>query len=153
MNVDRKVIFVTYGNQAYYKSLERIRSEAEATGEFDKILVYTDKDLPDHIKQHPLMRYKRGGGYWFWKPWVISQALKFASDNDIVVYSDCGNTVYPHKQWHKLFKKLDNHDAVLFYNGGRMECWSSSTMMRHFNLSTKWGGRQISNHKQFYAFY
>ncbi len=135
-----KIIFVTYGNECYYESLKRIRAEAEATRLFNEILTFTDKDLPDEIQNHPLMRYKRGGGYWLWKPWAVLQALNMAGENDIVVYSDCGNTIYTHPQWQELFHKLRKHDAIFYYNGGKMEAWSSKIMMNHFKLSCKMGG-------------
>ena len=135
-----KVIFVTYGNQEYYKSLDRIRKEAAATQVFDRILVYTDKDLPVEITSHVLMRHKRGGGYWVWKPWAILQAMNVASDNDIIVYSDSGNTLYKHPQWFSILRKLDKYDALLFYTGGIMHQWSSKAMMDYFNLSLYGGG-------------
>lgn len=48
---------------------------AEKTGLFDRIILYTDKDLPQEITNHELMSYKRGGGYWLWKPYIILNAL------------------------------------------------------------------------------
>ena len=71
-----KVIFITYGDEIYRDSRARIRKMAEDTGIFDEILVYTPADLPDEVKNHELMQYKRGGGYWFWKPYVILKTLQ-----------------------------------------------------------------------------
>lgn len=126
-------IFVTYGNESYYHSLERIRHEAEATGEFDEILIFTDHDLPEEVKQSELMKYKRGGGYWLWKPWVVLQALETASDNDIIVYSDCGNTLYKHSGWKKLFKKMDNAAGLFFYNGSKMAQYTKRSVLNYFD--------------------
>lgn len=125
-------IFVTYGNQPYYKSLERIRSEAENTGEFDEILTFTDNDVPDEIKASTLWSHKRGGGYWLWKPWVVLKAMEYADDTDIIIYSDCGNTLFPNKGWQEYFNLLSTYNAVFFYNGSKMENWCRKSAL---NLS------------------
>lgn len=128
-----KTIFVTYGNKPYYDSLKRIRKEAQDTGIFDIILTFTDQDCPPQISNSLLFRHKRGGGYWVWKPWAVLQALKIAGENDIVVYSDCGNTIFDNKSsWHNLFHKLRNRDAMFFYNGGRMKYWTRKNVFEAF---------------------
>lgn len=33
---------------------------------------------------------QRGGGYWIWKPYIISKMLEKLNDNDILVYIDAG---------------------------------------------------------------
>lgn len=141
-----RIIFVTYGNQPYYNSLVRLHKEAERTRLFDEILIYTDKDLPTEITSNLLFSYKRGGGYWLWKPWVVLQALSRAKEDDIIVYSDCGNTVYPDiKGWHKFFKYLNNNNAVFFYNGGRMYKWARKTIFDYFPQIKKNNYQIISN--------
>lgn len=136
-----KKIFVSYGNEPYYKSLDRIKKEVEETGLFDEILIYTDKDLPEDIKNNILYSYKRGGGYWIWKPWVVLQALKHAQKDDIIVYSDCGNTIYKHKAWLKYFHMMRKYDALFFYNGGSLEKWTRNSVFEYF-------GKEL--HKNFY---
>ncbi len=126
-------IFVTYGNSNYYSSLERIGKEAVETGEFDEVLVYTDKDLPMEILQHELMKYKRGGGYWLWKPWAILHALQVADEGDYIFYSDCGNTLYRHGEWESYFSYLKNNDYLLFYNGGKMKVWTKKLLLEQFH--------------------
>lgn len=133
-----KHIFVTYGNHEYYNSLQRIRDEVENTKLFDKILIYTDDDLPKEITENILFSYKRGGGYWLWKPWVILQAINEANDGDIIVYSDCGNTIYPNLEgWLDLFRLMKKHNAVFFYNGGRMYKWTRKSVFSKFGTGLK----------------
>lgn len=45
-----KKIFITYGDDLYKRSLERICHEAEQSGEFDEIIAYTPTDIPESIK-------------------------------------------------------------------------------------------------------
>ncbi len=42
-----KRTFVTYGDDNYRESLQRIKAEAEATGLFDSVRLYTPADLPE----------------------------------------------------------------------------------------------------------
>ena len=44
-----KKTFVTYGDDNYRESLERIGREARATGVFDSVRLYTPADLPEPI--------------------------------------------------------------------------------------------------------
>lgn len=126
-------IFVTYGNEEYYPSLERIKKEAEVTKLFDKILIFTDRDLPEEITSNETFQFKKGGGYWIWKPWVTLQALKEAKPNDIVVWSDAGNTIFPFtKGWLRLFKFLKKYNGVFFYNGGTLVKWTRKSVFEFF---------------------
>lgn len=39
-----------------------------------------------------ILRHRRGGGYWLWKPYVIT-AMLAASNAEFVLYCDCGSTL------------------------------------------------------------
>lgn len=56
-----KKYFITYGDDAFYLSRKQLAKQAQKSGLFDEVIVYTPKDLPDSIKASPLMAYKRGG--------------------------------------------------------------------------------------------
>ena len=70
-----KKYFVSYGDINYTESLNRIGREAESLGLFDEVRLYSDNSLPEPFKGYT-QRYKRGGGYWMWKPWVIHDMLE-----------------------------------------------------------------------------
>lgn len=128
-----KKIFISYGNEGYYKALIRIGDKAKATGLFDDIMLFTDKDLPPEMTNHRLMGYKRGGGYWLWKPYVILQALKQCDEHDVVVYSDAGNEVYSHQEWNSWFKELNHKDAIFFRNGAVMRQWCRKGLLDYYS--------------------
>lgn len=131
--MDRKKIFISYGNQIYYDSLKRLEKMALETGVFDTVIMYTDKDLPDDIKQHPLMQYSRGGGYWLWKPYFTLKALKeVAGSDDIVIYSDSGNEVFAHREWDEYFEILKTHSAICFKYGDLMKCRTRKELLDAF---------------------
>lgn len=126
---NRKYVFVSYGNELYHHSLERLRQQALSLNIFDKVLIMSERDLPSSITEHQLFRYNRGGGYWLWKPWCCLQALKVAGPNGVVVYSDCGNTLFPSHEWNHWFDILKHRDALFFYNGGLMYQWTRSELL------------------------
>lgn len=55
-------ILITYGDERYAKSRERLAEEARSLGIFDQVVAYTPNDLGDSMRNHPLMKYQRGGG-------------------------------------------------------------------------------------------
>lgn len=56
-----KKVFITYGDQKYKDSLQRIKKEAEALEIFDEIHLYNDKLLPDLFQEY-VRQYERGAG-------------------------------------------------------------------------------------------
>lgn len=128
-----KKILITYGNDIYYDSIVRQKDMAERTKIFDKIILYTDKDLPDEITHHELMKYKRGGGYWLWKPYIILKTLEEMEDNDILVYSDGGNEIFADPMWNMYFKTLEKYNLLLFKYWGRMQQWTRKNLLEHFH--------------------
>jgi len=128
-----KKVFITYGNSGYYNSLKRIRKEAEDTRLFDEIIIRTDKDLPSDLLNHPLMQYTRGGGYWVWKPYVILTALVECSDDDILVYSDCGNQVFHDKEWDKYWTILKRKNGIFFRYGALAKQRTRKNLLMQFN--------------------
>lgn len=88
-----KVHFITFANTDSNFSQERIIYEAERTKIFDSIKFYTEKDFDDEFMSRCgeyFKTYKRGYGYWSWKPYIIRKELQKMNDGDVVVYADSG---------------------------------------------------------------
>jgi len=71
--------FVSYGNEKFIQSRERIRKEAEQMGCFNgQIKVYTPEDLSEEFKTAvgDVLNEVRGGGYMTWKPYIIASILR-----------------------------------------------------------------------------
>lgn len=109
-----KKVFVAYGSGSYLNSLRRIGREARKLHLFHKVILYRESDLPSFIKSSPLMAYKRGGGYWVWKPYIIWKTMQQYPDA-IVVYADCGCTLQTNmEEWERWFRLLETYDSVAF---------------------------------------
>ncbi len=130
----RKIILITYGNERFYSSLTQLKKMAEATPFFDKIIVYTDKDLPHNILSHNLLQDTRGGGYWLWKPYIIKKTLEeVAVDDDLVVYSDGGNEIFNDPRWNHYFKIMDSKNALVVKFRELMKYWTRKNLLEHYS--------------------
>lgn len=106
-------ILIFYGTEEFSGSLIRLKKEAKSLNIFDKIIIYTPDDLPIHIKSNPLMNYKKGGGYWLWKPYIIWKTLQ-DKPNSCVVYIDAGCSVSKSTEWKEYFDLIKTYDTILF---------------------------------------
>lgn len=88
-----KIIFVTYASGRYKKNIFWNKLFVSIFIRPNKSFFYTDEDLhkTDFYKKHrDVFDAEIGAGYWAWKPWVISQAINYAEEGDVVLYQDCG---------------------------------------------------------------
>lgn len=165
------VIFISYGDENFKRSLKRISREARSLGIFDKVITYTPKDLSDEIKQSPLMNYKRGGGYWLWKPYLIWETMQ-KYPNAMVVYADAGCTLNKNfQEWKFWFEIMKNTDTLLTCyqpnvdygwdmfdsQSVKIEVWTKRATIEYFdslfnssdwhNCNKIWGGFIIAKNK------
>lgn len=136
-----KKIFIAYADDSLAYSLKRIGRQARRLNLFDEVILYTPADLSDEVRTHPLMQYKRGGGYWLWKPWLIQKTLREHAPGDIVVYVDAGSTLRKSPEWERLFELMGNYDTLCFQYAETVAAFA-----RWGNASTKikyWTKKQM----------
>ena len=141
-HLKKSKIFITYGDDNFRLSLKRIRKEAYKLGIFDKVIVYTPKDVSNEIEQSPLMANKRGGGYWLWKPYVIWKTMQ-KYPNAIVVYADAGCTLNRnYEEWNSWFEIMKSVDTLLTHYRPNVDYgWSDAFKTSSVKIST-WTKRQ-----------
>ena len=125
-------IFITYGDELYAANLSRITQMAKQTEQFDIVIPYTHKDLPENLLNHPLFKYQRGGGYWLWKPYIIMKTLEQCSNDDIVIYVDAGSEVFKDSQWQKYFTTMKKSSAIVFKFCCLMKHWTKKKLLDRF---------------------
>lgn len=125
--------FVTYGNELYVNSRERLADEARKTGYFDKIIIYTPEMLPDYITNNSSFACVRGGGYWIWKPYVIKKTLESMEEGDVLLYCDAGMKLLESNKWNKYWDILLNYDIISFELGTFNIAWTRNYVFKHFN--------------------
>ena len=62
-------------------------------GGFDKVMEYSPEDLDEEFrrKNEQILKHKKGGGYWLWKPYIIEKTLATMEKEDFLFYADAGS--------------------------------------------------------------
>jgi len=113
-------------NDGYFNA-QKINSQTglEIAG-FDKVINYGFNSLSDDfVKNHQQhFQYKRGAGYWVWKPQILVNALSKVNYGDIVMYSDSG-CHFIHSM-NPVFEILENTEKkiVVFQLAQTEDCWT-----------------------------
>lgn len=136
-----KKIFIAYANENMAYSLKRIGKQARKLNIFDEVILWTHNDLPEYIKQSPLMKYSYGGGFWAWKPCIIYETLQRYEDGTVVCYVDAGCTLNKGVEWEMFFEIMEDYDSLCFHYQKIVPEWqkygTTSTKIKH------WGKRSL----------
>ena len=131
-----KFIFIAYADSGMAYSLKAIGCQAEKLGFFDEVILYTPEDLPEAVRNSPLMKFKYGGGYWAWKPWIIDHTLKTHDEGDVVCYVDAGCSLNRTSEWYVYMELMDRFDTMVFRYPDDVPVWEkyggSSTKIKHW---------------------
>lgn len=136
-----KKIFIAYANENMAYSLKRIGKQAHKLNIFDEVILWTPNELPEYIKQSPLMKYSYGGGFWAWKPCIIYETLQRYEDGTIVCYVDAGCTLNKGVEWEMFFEIMEDYDSLCFHYQKIVPEWQ-----KYGTISTKikhWGKRSL----------
>lgn len=125
-------IFLTYGDIGYEKAKVKIVAEAQATGEFEFIYSLDRKDISSKLASSEVIKIKRGGGLWSWKPDIILSTMEKAQIGDIIVYCDAGCSLYPSREWKKYWRKLEHHDIIAQRIFQKTQRWTRKEIIDYF---------------------
>lgn len=130
-------VFITYGDAGYEKAKERIVRDSEKTHEF-QIVISCDRDnLSRELLESDIIKVKRGGGLWSWKPDIILSMMSILEDGDIIVYCDAGCSLYPSKEWSKFWRLLDKYDIIAQRIFQRTDKWTRKEILDLFRDNGK----------------
>ena len=132
--------FISYGDEKFSGYREEIAKEAYNTKCFDKILVYTEKDLGNDIRDSVSWRFSKGGGYWSWKPYVIYKTLLAMEPDDILLYCDVGCTLGQTKKWQKLWQIVESNDITCSLIQTTNKKWNRKSIFEYFNTNGAYWG-------------
>lgn len=108
---------VSYADAAYRLAQERLMDSAARYG-IDRLRPWTRDALErtSFYRMHQaVLDEPRGGGYWLWKPFVITQTLKDMAPDDLLAYSDAGMEVIADVQ--PLFALCRERRDILIFAG------------------------------------
>lgn len=131
-----KRILITYSDENMKFSRKLLKFQARMINIFDKIIIYTPESLPSYIKESPLMKYKKGGGYWAWKPCIIWETLQKINDDDILCYVDAGCSLFRGEDWIYYFELMNKYNVLCFQYQDNISEWKkfgeTSTQIRYW---------------------
>lgn len=138
-------VFITFGagGQNYYDAGKRLIKQAKSTGYFDKIILYTDKDLKNDKEfwnQHSnfISKNKRGYGYWIWKSYIIKKTMEIMKDGDILLYLDCGCEIGGSKQlFIPEFFNYVKKDKIIGSPACIEKEWCKKDLIKYLNVDNK----------------
>lgn len=87
-----RIVLVNYADEKYQDTQEICSRTGKIIGRFDEVISYTPNDIDSDFKSKykNILKVKRGGGLWLWKPYVIKKALGKLNDGDYLFYCDSG---------------------------------------------------------------
>lgn len=155
-----KIHFITYGDDNFKKSKARILKEAEEFGEFTTITGYGPEDLDNNFKEKykDILKEKRGGGYWIWRPYILNKKFQEIDDDDIIIFLDAGSGINPKGktrlyEYINMFNNTDKGIISFQHNNGyeghphlEEKYWTTKEIFKYFNVDLN---DQIINTKQF----
>ena len=86
------ILLVNYAT-ARFRPYQRLSSQtALRLGCIDRVIQCGPEDLDGEFQRRNahLLRERRGGGFWIWKPYLIQRELQNLHDGDVLVYADAG---------------------------------------------------------------
>tara|TARA_B100000886_G_C20426284_1_gene494222 strand:+ start:647 stop:1447 length:801 start_codon:yes stop_codon:yes gene_type:complete len=139
----QKIHFITYGDSPKYRiSKKHIIGLAKQSGFFESCKSFSVNDLDYDFKKkyQEILNQSRGGGFYIWKPKIISSFLENIKNNDIVVYTDSGSSFnyLAEKRFFEYIEILNssNYGNLRFENKKEYieKYWSTKEIFSCFNL-------------------
>lgn len=100
------IALVNYADKSFYKKQKWNSFSAKTLGKIDKVYQYNETKIDSDflIKNKENIKYKnKGAGNYFWKPYILNDALSKISYGDFLIYADSGSVFL------KNIKPLINH--------------------------------------------
>jgi hypothetical protein len=132
---------ITYGDSKYEDTKRRLHNQAESIGWFDTVTSYGYEDLDEDFKERfkDILKLRRGGGYWIWKPYIINKHLEKMEDGDILIYLDAGCYINPYgfKRFNEYIEMLKNSEeaCISFQMPQHIEKkWTTKEIFEYLNI-------------------
>lgn len=110
-----RAVLTNLSNELYKESRTLLNQSAARVG-IKEIFSYDFQDIQStafYLKNQAILQEPTGLGYWLWKPYIILEAMEKLSENDIVIYADCGIEIIA--EIHPLIKLCAEKSPVLLF--------------------------------------
>jgi hypothetical protein len=144
--------FITYGDDKFKVSRERICRQATDMNIFNSVKCFTRLDIDEDFK-NKIGKYfdePRGGGLMLWKPYIIYKTLEKMNDGDFLVYCDagCHLDIRGRNMFLDYFKLLQNKCCIQFDHPYKERDWTIRETYKYFDVELdnslqEWSGCEI----------
>lgn len=148
-----KKYLVSYATKEFYKKQKKLDKSSLKFG-IDNTFSHTKEMLKKtkfYYKNKELLSQKRGSGYWLWKPYSISQAIKIIKEGDILFYIDSGAEMISNVK--PLVDLCIKQKGILLFNAkNKNKYWTKRDCFIKMNCDSKryWEGEQVMGGYQIY---
>ena len=138
--MSQKIHLITYGDNNFTKSKQRINNEAINSRWFDTIEVYSPGILDDSFKMkfNDILKQPRIAGYGVWRPYIIKKKLDEINDNDILIYLDagCSININGKKRFDEYIEMINNSDkGIISFQMPHIEKkYTTKEIFNYFNI-------------------
>lgn len=111
-----KKILTTFAGYSYSLKLSQMRLIEQAKKQFDGCATFDENSslIIDLFRKYPeIAQYRRGVGFWFWKPYIILKTLEQLQEGDFVFYMDSGTDIIG--DLNPLFDLCVKNNGVVFF--------------------------------------
>jgi hypothetical protein len=130
-----KLHVISFGQSGYYNEIARdICKRIKSRYPKSEYRVYSELDLaPDYIEYASV--YKRGFGYWRWKPTIILYQMSLINDGDLILYID-GRTHFKASriEWLDDFISHNQYDVGVWQINHKESHYTTKRVFDHFGV-------------------
>jgi hypothetical protein len=127
---------ISFGQSGYYEkiAIDLLRKLKKAYPKA-KFTVYNESSLSEEIN-HYASQYKRGYGYWRWKPYIILEHLDKIEEDEILLYVD-GRSHFNSSKilWLDKFSNDNNYDICVWKMNFTEEKYTFKQIFEIFGLN------------------
>jgi hypothetical protein len=134
------IYLITYGNNKFELSKQRLFKQAINVKWFDKVEMYGPNDLDNNFKNKfkNILDKPRIGGYGIWRPYIINKKLNNIEENDILIYLDAGCSINT-KGKQRFDEYLDilnnsNEGIISFQMVHSEKKYTTKEIFKYFNI-------------------
>jgi hypothetical protein len=133
------VTFATRGSEGVYRNYSQYLDalEAEAKRFHIPLITFSEEIFPLHPSYVPIgfQHFRKGAGYWIWKPLVILEAASISSQR-YLLYMDVDLKI-ENINVEELIESLQDEVAAAFEMQDRLVDWCSKRAFNYFGLTSK----------------
>jgi len=154
LSIMSKIILVSFADSRFSNSLKRLKEQTKDFP-FDERYFLTEKTCltKQYWRNLKPWLYRRGFGYWSWKPSIVKECLAKMDDGDILFWMDAGlywnNTPSAHKRFSEYVSMLNGENDLLAFEQVTVEQeWTKGDVLDTLGI---YDNKEICENYQYYG--